>query len=630
MDMATTTSFDDLLHQLLNALRPKNGKEQEIVSLVFKLATSSGEFSGNIHNDRWTRLVLSLLYKRYHLLAPEATSSVFVAGNGERVIFYTAVGALLKLVTTASIPKDVDCTAITKALLVLCQLAPFVGGTRDICKFLEMFVTHILTQHEAVFGLLKNRKSESLTTAKLVDLVEKALEAPTELNPYSGLSYLLTFAAKLLDEDLDLVQSSQEKPVSLPSTLHIFIPHNKRGRDCKNCTRKIVNSATEILIWRRSNAAMANGAFSKSLSKLRDPKLLASGENDPIKTPLMSIQKVVRKLRLKLNNHAREKGYMLTDLFLMDPSRLNLKQIQVGKSGDLAKLTKIATKKRSTSTLLMISSRYASDPNKITKYTSISELVHCFQSKRPDSNNEDVQPRRDIEIKRLRATIHYLREIFVKFGDHEGKLVVASIDGSETSNLNHVGAVLVVAAMNTWPLELDAEEASDGNYNKVVLLLGKTEPYLDSFRDTISLLDSLVSGNKDIDFDGETFVGGEGTDKGVATTKAVLNLIDRHVVGIESNAAPKANLLLFTSAVLCVPEDIQKMFTTAGYCIHSHDCDDLAERLRREEARKGDITISLAWDTRDDLDLHVVLPSTEEIYYGNRLSKMAMLALMWT
>jgi hypothetical protein len=97
--MAVTTSFDDLLHQLLNVLRPRNGQEQEIVSLVSELATSSGELSGNIHNDKWTRLVLSLLYKRYHRLAPEAKnqayespkkpSSVVVAGNGERLIFYT-------------------------------------------------------------------------------------------------------------------------------------------------------------------------------------------------------------------------------------------------------------------------------------------------------------------------------------------------------------------------------------------------------------------------------------------------------------------------------------------------------------------------------------------------------------
>jgi len=41
------------------------------------------------------------------------------------------------------------------------------------------------------------------------------------------------------------------------------------------------------------------------------------------------------------------------------------------------------------------------------------------------------------------------------------------------------------------------------------------------------------------------------------------------------------------------------------------------ERLKREGAKNGDITISLSWDTYDDLDLHVFLPSGVEICYSN-------------
>jgi hypothetical protein len=298
-----------------------------------------------------------------------------------------------------------------------------------------------------------------------------------------------------------------------------------------------VNSAAEILIWRRSDTALANGVFSKALSKFGDPKLLAAGENEPIKTPLMSIQKVVRKFRLQLNDHAREKGYMLTDLFVMDPSRLNLNQIKNGKMGDLSKLTKLATKKRSNRTLLMISSRFASNPNSITKYASVGELVRCIKSTSPYSG--DFQLQRDIEIPRLSATIRHLREVFAMFGDQERKLIVASVDGStrETSNMNHIGAVLIVAAISSWPLELDDTEPTNGICNKVKLLLGQTEQCLHSFRGTISLIDNLISGTMKIDFDAETFIGGEGTDERVATSKAVLNLIDRHVVGTEGNAA---------------------------------------------------------------------------------------------
>jgi hypothetical protein len=555
---------------------------------------------------------------------PKKKSSVVVAGDGERLIFYTAVGTLLKQATTTGNSGALDHTATAKALLVLCQLLPFVGGTRDVCKFMEMFVTHIFTHEEVVnFASLKTTTSDSLMIAKVVDLVEKKLEAPTDSDPYSGLSWLLTFAAKLLDEDLDLVQSPDENRGSIHSTLHIFLPHNKRGRNCKDSTRKIVNSAAEILIWRRSDAALANGVFSKALSKFRDPKLLAAGENEPIKTSLMSLQKVVRKFRLQLNGHAREKGYMLTDLFVMEPSRLNVNQIKSGKMGDLSKLTKFATKKKSTRTLLMISSRFASNPNSVAKYASIQELWRCFKSTSPDPGNDDFQLRRDIEILRLSATIRHLREVFAMFGDQERKLIVASVDGStgERSNLNHIGAVLVVAAISSWPLELDGTEPTNGICNKVKLLIGQTEQSLDSFRGTISLIVNLISGTMKIDFNAETFIGGEGTDERVATSKAVLNLIDRHVVGTEGNAAPKANLLLFTSAVMRFPEDIQKAFTTAGFVIHCHDCDDMGERLRREKARKGDITISLAWDTRDDLDLHVFSPSNEEIYFANRLSR---------
>ena len=47
----------------------------------------------------------------------------------------------------------------------------------------------------------------------------------------------------------------------------------------------------------------------------------------------------------------------------------------------------------------------------------------------------------------------------------------------------------------------------------------------------------------------------------------------------------------------------------------------IEERLVRESAKKGTVQISLMWFNRNDLDLHVVDPSGEEIYYGHRVSK---------
>lgn len=42
--------------------------------------------------------------------------------------------------------------------------------------------------------------------------------------------------------------------------------------------------------------------------------------------------------------------------------------------------------------------------------------------------------------------------------------------------------------------------------------------------------------------------------------------------------------------------------------------------LKRHNAGSGDVRISLVWHTRDDLDLHVITPSGERIWYENRTS----------
>ena len=47
---------------------------------------------------------------------------------------------------------------------------------------------------------------------------------------------------------------------------------------------------------------------------------------------------------------------------------------------------------------------------------------------------------------------------------------------------------------------------------------------------------------------------------------------------------------------------------------------ELQKRLQREEAKTGDVQISLMWDNFNDLDLHCVDPAGERIFYGHKTS----------
>ena len=46
----------------------------------------------------------------------------------------------------------------------------------------------------------------------------------------------------------------------------------------------------------------------------------------------------------------------------------------------------------------------------------------------------------------------------------------------------------------------------------------------------------------------------------------------------------------------------------------------LAERLIREGAKSGDVRVSLMWNDVSDLDVHVITPSSQEIYFGSKRS----------
>jgi hypothetical protein len=76
----------------------------------------------------WKRVILSLLYKRYHVLTPEGQEpSTSTPGDGERLFFYSAIATLLEHQTKAKTSEKatVHRTNVSKALQLLCMLSPF-------------------------------------------------------------------------------------------------------------------------------------------------------------------------------------------------------------------------------------------------------------------------------------------------------------------------------------------------------------------------------------------------------------------------------------------------------------------------------------------------------------------------
>lgn len=55
-------------------------------------------------------------------------------------------------------------------------------------------------------------------------------------------------------------------------------------------------------------------------------------------------------------------------------------------------------------------------------------------------------------------------------------------------------------------------------------------------------------------------------------------------------------------------------------CFKGNKVNIIEERLQREGAMDGEIRISLTWDNYNDLDLHVVTPSGERIFFDKKES----------
>lgn len=82
-------------------------------------------------------------------------------------------------------------------------------------------------------------------------------------------------------------------------------------------------------------------------------------------------------------------------------------------------------------------------------------------------------------------------------------------------------------------------------------------------------------------------------------------------------ARHKRNFLLQAAAVIVGVVLVTSSFGEDILHGSGTSSDLLTEVLERIGAKKGVITVSMIWETSDDIDLHVVTPSGTEIYYSN-------------
>lgn len=92
--------------------------------------------------------------------------------------------------------------------------------------------------------------------------------------------------------------------------------------------------------------------------------------------------------------------------------------------------------------------------------------------------------------------------------------------------------------------------------------------------------------------------------------------------------ALRANLSLLTSILICLvavtspgcrdSETAGKSEPGTGSSLFSAD---LAARLQEHGAKTGDVQASLLWNNYNDLDLHVIDPSGEEIFFAHKRAR---------
>ena len=202
-------------------------------------------------------------------------------------------------------------------------------------------------------------------------------------------------------------------------------------------------------------------AFAASYEILVQPN--TKDDRESAKKALTCLQTVVRKLRRELNAYARERGFMLSDQFVHDADQLASRHVNGGKAGDLGRLAKLASKKSDTRMLSLIHLRNQAHPSKITRFSSVQEILGSCKTKSDDAEVAALE--RGIFVARLQATIRHLSALVQ---NKNKSVVVASLENQ--SELNHAAAILVAAALSNSlelspptgePVAVDATATSD-------------------------------------------------------------------------------------------------------------------------------------------------------------------------
>jgi len=609
---SSSISLEDALQSIDTIPRPKSIDSIEVLGRsIFSAIDAAGE-----DPQSWKLLALTIIRKRYHAKAPTAKElrknqegsdrSDHGEGHGERLSFYLLC-VYLQIMARESTPSK---ASLAQTCECLGRLALFAGGTRDVCALIE----HLVYDKLHKVGVLQIQKDKGGKRA-LCQAVLTVVFDNCSTKEYLFLEELLGVAATLLDEDLKLVDKTETAMLTSPakkkieqenttkppkrkfqSTINTFIPHHDRGTK----SRKLVQSVAELMIWSKTDSCKSDPKFTEAIKDLCQYSSSQSDESndDKIIALVHSTQTLIRRSRKQLNSSSRAQGFSLWTAFTIDPASITHRMIKGGKDGDVQKLLHLASKARDTRIMGLISNRY-SDPSKAVPISSLSQLQSTWIDVDCEVN-EFSKVQLEIQNAVVKATIDVLQSKITKPTDTDRKHIIASIDDTTCSD---VAAILIAAAFDSqcvW--ESDTDSGSD-NGGSVTLKIGKELCSTSTGSHIMKLLNEAFAKKR------SSTVANE--ERRTATTKEVQNLIERHVI-------PGSQVILFASTDVQLEPRVLNKLQAEKSTIHCHVDDMWSTRMKREKAKIGDITVTLAWDNECDLDLHAICPNGDHISYSTK------------